>query len=296
MLGESAVTAADVSRYFDSYADAIKKIGAGAGNVADIFSAPSISVKLSALSPRYSYTLYDRAMRELVPRVLELCKEARAAGIVLTIDAEECHRLELSLNILQRVYRDASMADYEGLGLAVQAYQRRASDVVDFLANMADEGGRRIPLRLVKGAYWDTEIKVAQESGLESYPVFTRKAHTDVSYLACARMILNAGSRLYPQYATHNPIRSPAFCTLPGLAGILSFNACTEWAKSSTQKLSIRTNTAEPAVSTDRSAATKTCCRIWCDACWRMARIPPSSTRYSMRGSRSKTSSRTLSR
>jgi RHH-type proline utilization regulon transcriptional repressor/proline dehydrogenase/delta 1-pyrroline-5-carboxylate dehydrogenase len=205
MLGEAALTAADAARYFESYAAAIKAIGDGPqGPASDIFSAASISVKLSALHPRYSYTHHDRVMNELVPRVVELAALAKDSGIGLTIDAEEADRLEISMDIFERVYKDPSLGDYEGLGLAIQTYQRRAREVVRFVAGLAEEGGRRVPVRLVKGAYWDTEIKLAQEQGLESYPVFTRKAHTDVSYLACARQALNAGDALYPQFATHN--------------------------------------------------------------------------------------------
>ena len=204
MLGEAALTAADASRYLESYSSAIDSIGRSVNDPGDIFAAPSISVKLSALHPRYSYTQYDRVMNELVPRVAELAMLARDRGIALTIDAEEADRLELSLEIFERVYRDKRLTDYEGLGVAVQAYMRRASDVVKFLTASAESVGRRIPVRLVKGAYWDTEVKHGQELGLESYPVFTRKAHTDISYLACARMVVNAGNNLYPQFATHN--------------------------------------------------------------------------------------------
>jgi RHH-type proline utilization regulon transcriptional repressor/proline dehydrogenase/delta 1-pyrroline-5-carboxylate dehydrogenase len=203
MLGEAALTGADAERYFEAYRDAIKSIGAGQ-TASDIFSAASISVKLSALHPRYSFDQYDRVMTELVPRVAKLAADARDVGIALTVDAEESDRLEISLQVFERVYRDANMRDYEGFGLALQTYQRRACSVVDFLAALAADVGRRIPLRLVKGAYWDTEIKRAQEQGFASYPVFTRKAHTDVSYLACARQALGAGAALYPQFATHN--------------------------------------------------------------------------------------------
>jgi len=205
MLGESALTEVDAVRYFDAYHDAIERIGSAPRNPAtDIFSVASISVKLSALHPRYSYLQCDRVMSELVPRVTELAIHAKESGVALTIDAEETERLEISLQIFERVYRDTALHDYEGLGLAVQTYQRRASDVVKFLAGLADDVGQRIPVRLVKGAYWDTEIKRAQEEGLPSYPVFTRKAHTDVSYLACARHALAADTALYPQFATHN--------------------------------------------------------------------------------------------
>ena len=204
MLGEAALTAEDAERYFDAYADAIRRIGASADAGDDSVTAPSISVKLSALHPRYEWAQYRRVMAELVPRVVQLCAEAKQAGIALTIDAEEAHRLEVSLDILEAAYRHPSLDGYEGLGLAVQAYQRRALDVVRYLAALTEDVGRRMPVRLVKGAYWDTEIKAAQVDGLTSYPVFTRKAHTDISYLACARVMLTSGVRLYPQFATHN--------------------------------------------------------------------------------------------
>ncbi|MFQ6007306.1 MAG: proline dehydrogenase family protein, partial [Woeseia sp.] len=204
MLGEAALTAADAARYLESYGAAIDSIAESVDSPADIFSAPSISVKLSALHPRYSFTQHARLVKELVPRVAELTLQASKGGIALTIDAEEADRLEISLDIFDRIYRDKRLADYEGLGLAVQAYQRRAADVLKFLTESAEAIGRKIPVRLVKGAYWDTEVKLAQELGLESYPVFTRKAHTDVSFLACARMLVDSGDRLYPQFATHN--------------------------------------------------------------------------------------------
>jgi RHH-type proline utilization regulon transcriptional repressor/proline dehydrogenase/delta 1-pyrroline-5-carboxylate dehydrogenase len=204
MLGEAALTAPDAERYFAAYHDAISRIGKKTAAADDVFAAPSISVKLSALHPRYSFEQYDRVMTELVPRVAELALHAKDCGIAMTVDAEESERLEISLQVFERVYRDNSLRDYEGLGLAVQTYQRRARRVLDFLVGLATDGGRRIPVRLVKGAYWDTEVKHAQELGLRSYPVFTRKAHTDVSYLACARQALAAGSAIYPQFATHN--------------------------------------------------------------------------------------------
>jgi RHH-type proline utilization regulon transcriptional repressor/proline dehydrogenase/delta 1-pyrroline-5-carboxylate dehydrogenase len=204
MLGEAALTAADAARYLESYHSAIDSIGASVETSMDIFAAPSISVKLSALHPRYSYTQHDRVMEELVPHVAELAVQARDRGIALTIDAEEADRLEISLEVFQKVYRDKRLADYEGLGVAVQTYLRTGRDVLHFLSASAEAVGRRIPVRLVKGAYWDTEIKQAQELGLSSYPVFTRKAHTDVSYLACARIAINAADKLYPQFATHN--------------------------------------------------------------------------------------------
>ncbi len=204
MLGEAALTADDAARYFESYAAAIDSIGESADSPGDIYSAPSISVKLSALHPRYEYAQHDRVMRELVPKLFELAEQAAGFGIGITIDAEEADRLEISLDVFQRVYRNKALDGFEGLGIAVQAYQRRATDVIRYLRDISRDVGRRIPVRLVKGAYWDTEIKCGQEQGLQSYPVFTRKCHTDVSYLACARLILSAGGDLYGQFATHN--------------------------------------------------------------------------------------------
>jgi RHH-type proline utilization regulon transcriptional repressor/proline dehydrogenase/delta 1-pyrroline-5-carboxylate dehydrogenase len=204
MLGEAALTRKDAARYQESYSAAIRSIGAAANNAADVTSAPSISIKLSALHPRYTFSQAERVLAELVPQVAALAIEARDSGIALTVDAEEADRLELSLEIFERVYRDRRLTGYDGFGLAVQAYQRRATDVIRFLRNASSEVGRRIPVRLVKGAYWDTEIKRGQEQGLESYPVFTRKSHTDISYLACARLLLDAADQLYPQFATHN--------------------------------------------------------------------------------------------
>jgi RHH-type proline utilization regulon transcriptional repressor/proline dehydrogenase/delta 1-pyrroline-5-carboxylate dehydrogenase len=205
MLGESALTAADASRYLAAYHEAIDSIGAGLRPAGpDIFAAPSISVKLSALHPKYNFMHYDRVMDELVPSICGLAERAKRCGIGLTIDAEESERLEISLELFTRVYKDPVLGDYEGLGLAVQTYLRRARDVIAYLQVLAQQSGRRIPIRLTKGAYWDSEIKRAQEQGLASYPVFTRKTHTDISYLACARQALAAGDALYAQFATHN--------------------------------------------------------------------------------------------
>ena len=205
MLGESALTGGDAKNYLDKYHEAIDQISAGPQQQAkDIFSAVGISVKLSALHPRFSYLQRDRIMAELAPNVAELAIHAKEAGIGLTIDSEEADRLEITLQIFDHVYRHTGLAAYEGFGLAVQTYQRRARDVVRYLTEVSVELGRRIPVRLVKGAYWDAEIKHAQEQGLSSYPVFTRKSHSDVSYLACARQALDAGDALYLQFATHN--------------------------------------------------------------------------------------------
>ncbi len=204
MLGEAALTEPDAARYLKAYADAIDVIAGARGKDDDEISAPSISVKLSALHPRYELSQRRRVLVQLSERLLKLAQRAKKAGIGLTMDAEEADRLELSLEIFERVYRDESLQGWNGLGLAVQAYQKRAPLVLEWLNVMARDCGRVLPVRLVKGAYWDTEVKRAQEQGLEGYPVFTRKVATDISYLACARELLNDSPNLYPQFATHN--------------------------------------------------------------------------------------------
>nr|WP_225444570.1 bifunctional proline dehydrogenase/L-glutamate gamma-semialdehyde dehydrogenase PutA [Pseudomarimonas arenosa] len=208
MLGEAAFTARDAARYLEAYRKAIQAIGASGPNGtyvgSDVFAAPSISVKLSALHPRYEIGKRARVHAELTPKVLELAQLARAQGIGFTIDAEEADRLELSLDVIVGAYSDASLAGWQGYGLAVQAYQKRAPYVLDYLAQSAREVGRRMPVRLVKGAYWDSEVKRAQVDGYVGYPVFTRKPNTDVSYLACAKRMLAATDAFYPMFATHN--------------------------------------------------------------------------------------------
>ncbi|HJP97935.1 MAG TPA: bifunctional proline dehydrogenase/L-glutamate gamma-semialdehyde dehydrogenase PutA, partial [Rhodanobacteraceae bacterium] len=204
MLGEAALTAPDAERYLRAYRDAIVTLG-DHPKAGDVLAAPSVSVKLSALHPRYEVADRARVHAELTPRILELAQLAMARGIALTIDAEEASRLELSLDVIHAVFADPSLAGWNGFGLAVQAYQKRAPFVIDWLAETARNAGRRWCVRLVKGAYWDAEIKLAQEQGLAGYPVYTRKPNTDVSYLACAHRMLDAGSGLiYPQFATHN--------------------------------------------------------------------------------------------
>ncbi|HET9819065.1 MAG TPA: proline dehydrogenase family protein, partial [Rhodanobacteraceae bacterium] len=204
MLGEAALTAPDAERYMQAYRDAIEALGKHP-KAGDVLEAPSISVKLSALHPRYEVAERARIHAELTPRVLELSQQAMARGIAVTIDAEEAARLELSLDVMHAVFTDPSLEGWNGFGLAVQAYQKRAPFVIDWLAETAHAAGRRWCVRLVKGAYWDAEIKLAQEQGLSGYPVYTRKPNTDVSYLACAERMLDAGGdAIYPQFATHN--------------------------------------------------------------------------------------------
>ncbi len=205
MLGEGARTAADADKYFDAYATAIVAIGAQAGN-AELPQRPGISVKLSALHPRFEAISRERVLKELVPRLTALAQMARDGDLQFTVDAEEADRLELSLEIIAAVLGDVSLAGWDGFGLAVQAYQKRALDVIGWIEETAAASRRRLTVRLVKGAYWDTEIKRAQERGLADYPVFTRKAMTDLCYMACVKKLLAARDRLFPQFATHNAL------------------------------------------------------------------------------------------
>jgi RHH-type proline utilization regulon transcriptional repressor/proline dehydrogenase/delta 1-pyrroline-5-carboxylate dehydrogenase len=205
MLGEGARTAADATRYLASYSAAIDAIGASAGD-AGLPDRPGISVKLSALHPRFEAVSRARIMAELVPNLLALARQARGHDLNFTVDAEEADRLELTLEVIAATLADPSLRGWEGFGLAVQAYQKRAPAVIDWLADTAHALGRRLMVRLVKGAYWDTEVKRAQERGLADYPVFTRKAMTDLCYAACTRQLLAARRHLYPQFATHNAL------------------------------------------------------------------------------------------
>jgi len=218
VLGEGARTAADAQRYLDSYAHAIAALAAQPA--AATHARSGISVKLSALEPRYTLLHGASVAAELGPRVLELARGAARAAIGFTIDAEEADRLDLSLDILELLARDLSTRAWDGLGLAVQAYGRRAPDVLEWVAQLARDTGRRMSVRLVKGAYWDSEIKRAQERGLASFPVYTTKAATDVSYLQCIQILFAAGAVIYPQFATHNAFTVAAVLGLapPGAA------------------------------------------------------------------------------
>lgn len=214
MLGEAARTADDARHHFESYAEAIRAIGAAAQGDGPERN-PGVSVKLSALHPRYEAISAGRARAELAPRLLELARLAKERDLGLTVDAEEADRLELSLDIFARVLADPSLAGWDGFGLAVQAYQKRALDVIDHVSALARLRRRRLMARLVKGAYWDSEIKRAQERGLADYPVFSRKAMTDLNYLACADRLL-AEDALYPQFATHNALTAATIVVRAG--------------------------------------------------------------------------------
>ena len=203
MLGEAAMTMADANAYYIDYEQAIHAIGkAAAGR--GVYAGPGISIKLSALHPRYVRAQLDRVMVELMPRVRALALLAKSYDIGLNIDAEEADRLELSLDVIEALSLDPELADWQGLGFVAQSYSKRCPMVIDWIVDLAKRSGRRIMVRLVKGAYWDSEIKRTQVDGLDNFPVFTRKVHTDLSYIACARKLLAARHHVFPQFATHN--------------------------------------------------------------------------------------------
>ncbi len=215
MLGEAALTAADARAYMVSYQQAIHAIGK-ASNGRGIYEGPGISIKLSALHPRYSRAQYDRVMEELYPRLKSLTLLARQYDIGINIDAEEADRLEISLDLLEKLCFEPELAGWNGIGFVIQAYQKRCPFVIDYLIDLATRSRRRLMIRLVKGAYWDSEIKRAQMEGLEGYPVYTRKVYTDVSYLACAKKLLAVPNLIYPQFATHNAHTLAAIYQLAG--------------------------------------------------------------------------------
>ena len=214
MLGEAALTPADADGYWDAYARAIDAVGRRSGSTLGI-EADTVSIKLSALHPRFEFGQSDRVLPDLCERVTRLTERARDAGIGITIDAEEAHRLELGLAVFEQVYRAPCLRDYPVLGLAIQAYGKRVGRIIDGLRDLSRSEGKRIPVRLVKGAYWDSEIKWAQQEGLAGYPVLTRKAYTDLSYLSAARRLF-AAEHLYPQFATHNALTLAMLIELAG--------------------------------------------------------------------------------
>lgn len=203
MLGEGARTMADANRYFDSYMNAINAIGKAA-NGKGPQNSPGISIKLSAIHPRYEFSHRDRVMTEIVPKLKQLAVAAKAYNIGFTVDAEEADRLDISLDIIEQVFKDDDLAGWDGFGMAVQAYQKRAIFVIEWIRSLTQAVGRQMMVRLVKGAYWDTEIKLSQVEGFHDFPVFSRKPSTDVSYQACAKKLLAYRDTIYPQFATHN--------------------------------------------------------------------------------------------
>src|SRR5476649_2445317 len=215
MLGEAALTEHDAQKYLASYEQAIHSIGK-ASHGRGIYEGPGISIKLSALHPRYSRAQYERVMDELYPRLLSLTLLAKQYDIGLNIDAEEADRLELSLDLLERLCFEPQLSGWNGIGFVIQAYQKRCPYVIDYVIDLARRSRHRLMIRLVKGAYWDSEIKRAQVEGLEGYPVYTRKVYTDVSYIACARKLLAVPNLIYPQFATHNAHTLAAIYQLAG--------------------------------------------------------------------------------
>ena len=203
MLGEAAFTQEDADRYYNDYVQAIHAIGKDAAGQG-VYEGNGISVKLSAIHPRYSRAQHERVMSELLPRLKELFLLGKKYDIGINIDAEEANRLELSLDLMEALVSDPDLAGYKGIGFVVQAYQKRCPFVIDYLIDLARRNNQKLMIRLVKGAYWDSEIKWAQVDGLDGYPTYTRKVHTDISYLACARKLLDAQDAVFPQFATHN--------------------------------------------------------------------------------------------
>ena len=203
MLGEAAMTEADAQRYFNDYLHAIEEVGKDAAG-RTIYNGNSVSVKLSAIHPKYSRSKYDRTINELYPRLKELFLLAKKYNISINIDAEEANRLELSLDLVEKLLDEPELQGYKGIGFVVQAYSKRCPFVLDYLINLAREKQSYLMIRLVKGAYWDSEIKWAQADGLDDFPLYTRKNHTDISYIACAKKLFAAQDVIYPQFATHN--------------------------------------------------------------------------------------------
>ena len=216
MLGEGARTEADAQRYMHAYATAIDTIGGANASDSNVYTGNGISVKLSALHPRYYYSQHERVIKELLPRIKQLCLQAKKYAIGLSIDAEESYRLDISLDIFQALACDSDLQGWQGLGFVLQAYQKRAPAVAKWLIGLAEQTQRRLMVRLVKGAYWDAEIKHAQELGLDGYPVFTRKANTDLCYQQCAALLLDAEAQIYPQFATHNAYTVTMIMALAG--------------------------------------------------------------------------------
>ena len=275
MLGEGARTLADAERYLASYEHAIDVIGRVSSGHRP-HERSSISIKLSALEPRYTLLQKDRVMERLVPKTLALTRRAAKAGIQLTIDAEEADRLDLSLYVIEALARDATTKDWPGLGLAVQAYSKRALDVIDWVAALARQTGRRMAVRLVKGAYWDSEIKRSQERGLEGYPVYTRKVTTDVSYLACVGRLFrhtDVCSRSSPP-TTLTALRRCS--SLRRGMRYTSSSDCMAWAGFCMRRPSVRSGAFRPCACMRRWASTRTCSRTWCAVCSRTAPTPPS--------------------
>ncbi|STV89757.1 PutA and PutP / proline dehydrogenase transcriptional repressor [Klebsiella pneumoniae] len=284
MLGEAALTAADAQAYMVSYQQAIHAIGK-ASNGRGIYEGPGISIKLSALHPRYSRAQYDRVMEELYPRLKSLTLLARQYDIGINIDAEEADRLEISLDLLEKLCFEPELAGWNGIGFVIQAYQKRCPFVIDYLIDLATRSRRRLMIRLVKGAYWDSEIKRAQMEGLEGYPVYTRKVYTDVSYLACAKKLLAVPNLIYPQFATHNAHTLAAIYQLAGqnyYPGQYEFQCLHGMGEPLYEQVVGKVADGKlnrPCRIYARWAPTRRCCVSGASSGWRTAPIPLSSNR-----------------
>ena len=287
MLGEAALTEEDAAAYYKSYEDAIHAIGrASAGR--GIKDGPGISVKLSALHPRYSRAQQQRTLTQLLPRLKQLLLLAKQYDIGLNIDAEEADRLELSLDLMEALAFDPDLAGFQGLGYVVQGYQKRCPFVIDYLADLARRSGQKFMVRLVKGAYWDAEIKRAQVDGMPGYPVYTRKVYTDVSYLACAQKLLAATDVIYPQFATHNAqTLATIYSWAKKISPIMSSNACMAWAKRCTTKWLEKIIWTSHAGFMRRSDHIRPCSLTLFGACSKTARIPRSSIKSLTKACRS---------
>ncbi len=295
MLGESARTARDAERYDRAYRAAIAAIGRASAGRGPI-EGPGISVKLSALHPRYEFAQRHRVMAELVPRLAALARLAKAADIGFTIDAEEADRLDLSLDVIEAVSADPSLAGWNGLGLAIQGYQKRVLPLIDWLGEIAHRHGRRLMVRLVKGAYWDSEIKQSQERGLRRLS----RLHPQGRRPTSPSWRRPSGCSPMPRPSIRNspptmPIPWRPFSRWRATGAISSSSACMAWARRSTIRSWHRMPAAIPAASMRPAAAMRICWPIWCAGCWRTAPIPPSSIASSTRSCRSRRSSPILS-
>ena len=283
MLGEAARTEADGIKYHLAYSKAIATLAPYCKSKS-VHKNPGLSVKLSALHPRYEEGKKERVMSELVSRTFGLALLARSANMNFTIDAEEMDRLDISLDVIEAVLSNPALEGWDGFGVVVQAFGHRASFVIDWLYMLSKKLDRKITVRLVKGAYWDSEIKRAQVMGLEGFPVFTRKANSDVSYLSNARRLLDMTDHIYPQFASHNAHTATAVMKWPfqlvWAKAPMSFNACMAWAMRCMTRWSNRKKS--PAASMRRWGLTLTCWPIWSVACWKMGPTLPSSTRLSI--------------
>ena len=292
MLGEGARTAQDAQRYFQAYWDAIVALGEQQDPGLGPEKKHGISVKLSALHPRYEAVKEAVLWTELYPKVKVLAVAAAKANLNFTIDAEEADRLIISLKILEKIANEDELGDWAGLGLAVQAYQKRGVEVIEKMARLArgccGGKGRRLMVRLVKGAYWDTEIKHAQIEGHADFPVWTRKPTTDLAYLACARGLLDAGRWIFSQFATHKPTRLLPLRRWQRAVVTMNFSACTAWGMRCMRPYMMNRKAPIRAGSMPRLAPMRIYCPIWCAGCWKTGPILPLCIHFWMKISRPK--------